>query len=132
MIEAPTMLMQIGAHSREMHFSCEMLEAIRITWPPGARTPKHDHCAGCAFVWVIQGEIFEIREGGKKYHSAGEGGYLLEIPDGKAHIVGNDSEVVAITFHVYVPRLQMREYPDDETDTRLLAQPKTHRPRHQA
>ena len=49
-----------------------------------------------------------------------EGDAFLEVTDETPHIVGNDTEETAITFHVYKPELEMDTFADDEADTAAL------------
>lgn len=89
------------------------IEAVEITWPVGTRTPKHNHHSK-GWVWVLRGRVFEISDGKKNYYQ--EGDSFLEVPNGSTHIVGNDSEEVAVTFHVYKPELEMDIFEDDAAD----------------
>jgi len=66
------------------------------------------------WVWVLRGRVFEILDGKKNYYQ--EGDSFLEVPNGSTHIVGNDSEEVAVTFHVYKPELEMDIFKDDAAD----------------
>jgi hypothetical protein len=62
--------------------------------------------------------VFEIRDGRKTYY--GEGDAFLEVTDETPHIVGNDTNQTAVTFHVYKPELEMDTFADDETDMAAL------------
>ena len=109
--------MQIGGYDRDVRQRCNGLEAIQITWLSGTRTPKHNHHSH-GWVWVLKGRVFEVRNGRKTYF--GEGDAFLEVTDETPHIVGNDTEETAITFHVYKPELEMDVFADDEADTAAL------------
>jgi hypothetical protein len=50
----------------------------------------------------------------KVHHKAGDA--FLEVDREETHIVGNDSNEIAITFHVYQPELQMDMFSDSESD----------------
>jgi len=104
---------QIGGYERNVRQRCNGIEAVELTWSPGARTPKHSHRAH-GWTWVLKGRLFEVRDGIKIYHE--EGASFRERPDGTTHIVGNDSVVPAISFHVYRPELEMDFFIDDESD----------------
>lgn len=93
------------------------IEAVEITWPKGTRTPKHNHRSR-GWVWVLKGRVFEVKDGKKLYY--GEGDAFLEVPNGSTHIVGNDTEEVSITFHVYKPELEMDIFEDSPEDKAAL------------
>ena len=40
----------------------------------------------------------------------------MEVDSEETHIVGNDTEGLAITFHVYQPELQMDMFSDNDAD----------------
>lgn len=112
------MEMRIGGYERLIRQRCNGIEAVQITWPAGTRTPKHSHHSD-GWVWVLKGRVFEVKGGKKIYYE--EGDAILEVPDGATHIVGNDTEEVAITFHVYKPELVMDTFDDDGADKHALA-----------
>ncbi|HEY5047395.1 MAG TPA: hypothetical protein VII49_05190 [Rhizomicrobium sp.] len=60
------------------------------------------------------GEVFEVRNGAKIRYTKGDS--FPEIPFSTVHIVGNDSDLVAVTFHIYLPELAMETFADDESD----------------
>jgi len=105
--------MRIGGYGRNVLYAGNGLEAVVITWPPGTRTPKHDHSSG-GWVWVLKGRIFEVEDGRKRYFNDGD--ELAEVALQTVHIVGNDSDEEAVTFHVYKPELSMTLYPDADAD----------------
>lgn len=109
--------MKIGGYARDVKQRENGLEAVQFTWPSGTRTPKHNHHSR-GWVWVLQGRVFEIRDGQKHYYEAGDA--FLEVADGSLHIVGNDGEETAISFHVYKPELVMDLFEDDESDKQAL------------
>ena len=110
------MTLRIGGYERTVCHRGNGIEAVEITWHPGTRTPKHNHaCKGWA--WVLRGRIFEIKDGRKCYYEAGD--TFSEVHCDQTHIVGNDTHDPAVTFHVYVPELEMQIFPDNEAD--LLA-----------
>jgi hypothetical protein len=57
--------------------------------------PKHNH-GSRGWAWVLQGRVFEVRNGKKLYHAAGDA--FLEVDREDAHIVGNDTNELAVTF----------------------------------
>jgi quercetin dioxygenase-like cupin family protein len=109
--------MKIGGYDRDIRHRANGLEAVQFTWPSGTRTPKHNHHSR-GWVWVLKGRVFEIREGRKYHYEAGDA--FLEVPNGALHIVGNDTEETAVTFHVYKPELEMDLFEDDEADKAAL------------
>ena len=107
------MTLRIGGYERTVCHRGNGVEAVEITWHPGTRTPKHNHaCKGWA--WVLRGRIFEIKDGRKFYYEAGD--TFSEVHCDQTHIVGNDTHDPAVTFHVYVPGLEMQIFLDDEPD----------------
>jgi quercetin dioxygenase-like cupin family protein len=108
--------LRIGAYERTVCRRGNGIEAVEINWHPRTRTPKHNH-ASKGWVWVLKGRIFEIKDGRKNYYEAGD--TFLEVHGEDKHIVGNDTHDPAVTFHVYMPELEMQVFPDSEAD--LLA-----------
>lgn len=111
------MSLHIGGYERIIRHRGNGIEAVQITWYPGTRTPKHNHSSR-GWVWVLQGRIFELKNGKKIYYDAGQ--TFLEVHKKETHIVGNDTKQLAITFHVYQPELQMDTFSDIESDSLLL------------
>jgi quercetin dioxygenase-like cupin family protein len=111
------MELQIGGYERAIRQRANGIEAVEFTWPRGTRTPKHNHHSR-GWVWVLRGRVFEVRDGHKTYYE--EGDAFLEVANGSTHIVGNDTEDVSITFHVYKPELVMDTFDDDESDRQAL------------
>jgi len=87
---------------------------IAAVWRPGQRTAVHDHIAWCV-VGVHRGVEHEIRyrlvdddlvEDG---HTVGAHGSVTVLtPPGDIHAVVNDSDVVAVSLHVYGADLRER------------------------
>jgi hypothetical protein len=48
------------------------------------------------------------------------GDAFLEVDHEEAHIVGNDTNELAVTFHVYQPELRMDTFADSESDLAAL------------
>lgn len=111
------MQFRIGGYERNVRQRANGIEAVEFTWSPGSRTPKHSHRSQ-GWIWVLQGRLFEVRDGVKRYHEAGSS--FVENPDGSTHIVGNDTNATAITFHVYRPELEMELSADDDADRLAL------------
>jgi len=111
------MSLHIGGYERIIRHRGNGIEAVEITWHPGARTPKHNH-GSRGWVWVLQGRIFEVKNGKKIYYDAGQS--FLEVQREETHIVGNDTTQLAITFHIYQPELQMDTFADAESESLLL------------
>ncbi|HUO50108.1 MAG TPA: hypothetical protein VMU25_00845 [Candidatus Paceibacterota bacterium] len=113
------MELKIGGYERDVLRRGGGMEIVEITWPSGTRTRKHNHNAH-GRVRVMRGRIFEIRSGKKVYYEAGEN--FLEIEGDVPHIIGNDSNSVAVTRHIYEPELTMETFEDDANDIAALAQ----------
>ena len=107
------MALTLGGYDRIIRHRGNGIEAVEIVWHPGTRTPKHNH-GSRGWAWVLQGRVFEVRNGKKLYHAAGDA--FLEVDREEAHIVGNDTNELAVTFHVYQPELQMDMFSDSELD----------------
>jgi predicted metal-dependent enzyme (double-stranded beta helix superfamily) len=106
------MALTLGGYDRIVRHRGEGIEAVEIVWHPGTRTPKHNH-GSKGWAWVLQGRVFEVRNGKKVYHVAGDA--FLEVDHEEAHIVGNDTTELAVTFHVYQPELRMDTFSDSES-----------------
>ncbi len=105
---------------RDVRHRAHGIEAVQFTWEPGTRTPKHSHHSR-GVVKIQEGCLFEVKDGVKTYYRAGD--TLLEVPNESIHIVGNDTNTLARSFHIYWPELAMDELPDDDADTAALATP---------
>ncbi len=111
---------QIIRPIRDVRQRLHGIEAVQFTWEPGTRTIKHRHHSR-GIVKIQEGCLFEIKDGVKTYYTAGD--TLLEVPNESVHIVGNDTNRMARSFHVYWPELTMDELPDDDSDAVALATP---------
>ena len=95
------------------------IEVVEITWPPGIKSPPHDHGKSHGLVRVLKGQIFqEIYDKSTRRFLRQErfqtGESFIETPD-IIHIMGNESkQEPAITIHCYMPPLKMNVY--DEVD----------------
>jgi gentisate 1,2-dioxygenase len=78
----------LGGYDRIIRHRGNGIEAVEIVWHPGTRTPKHNH-GSRGWAWVLQGRVFEVRNGKKLYHAAGDA--FLEVDSEEAHTVGNDT-----------------------------------------
>ena len=96
-------------------------DAWLIVWSPGSATGRHDHGDSCGLVRVLRGTLVERAwpeaGGGEHIRRIGRGG-TLSVPRDRSHDVANAGHRVAISLHVYAPRLsQMNFY----TDRRAVA-----------
>ena len=104
-----------NGYKRKVLYANKTVEAIWITWSPGAKSKPHDHGISTGKIWVAKGQIFQkIFDKKTKemknllMYSAGE--TLEETPD-IIHIMGNPSQTEeAETLHVYSPPLKMTDY----------------------
>ena len=86
------------------------VEVVRFVWPPGSRTPNHDHSAS-GIVIVLEGTLYEKKAGQTAHVAAGN--LLVEVEMDVPHIVGNDGAEPAVSIHTYFTRqLRMNKYPD--------------------
>ncbi len=91
-------------------------EVVLIVWPPHSQSPVHDHGKSYGTTIVVKGYIFEEswdKETRKIYirRSYGPAMELRETPS-RIHRIGNDTDEIAVTMHIYHPPLKMRSYPD--------------------
>lgn len=83
---------------------------MALIWHPGQRTPVHGHRTWCAYL-VLQGELREARFAWQADRDCAvltdtvtrQAGQTLAAPAGLAdiHSLGNDSDAVAVSIHVY-------------------------------
>lgn len=84
--------------------------AMLLVWRPGQASPVHGHRTWCAYR-VLEGRLHERHyrwdaAAGLARHVGGaerEAGDLFTVPAGLGHIhaLGNESEAVAVSLHVY-------------------------------
>jgi predicted metal-dependent enzyme (double-stranded beta helix superfamily) len=88
-------------------------DAWLIVWSPGSATGRHDHGDSCGLVRVLRGTLVERAwpEGGGGAHirRIGRGG-TLSVPRDRSHDVANAGHRVAISLHVYAPRLSRMNF----------------------
>ncbi len=109
--------MQSGGYVRAVLYrspdgadGAEGVEIVRIVWPPGSRTPNHDHSA-TGIVIVVEGSLYEKKAGRTARISAGH--TMIEGEVDLPHVVGNDGDAPAVSIHTYFTRrLTMNTYPD--------------------
>jgi predicted metal-dependent enzyme (double-stranded beta helix superfamily) len=91
-----------------------------FVWPPGTRTQIHDHSSWgtyCCAVGSVLEERYEHLDDGSRFNharlkkvwqlswSAGDGASTVLPRDEGIHRVGNPGEEVAISVHLYGPRI---------------------------
>ena len=88
-----------------------------IVWRPGSATGRHDHGRSHGAIRVLRGSLIE-RYWPEENDGAGRirlvrRGATMEVPRGRGHDVGNAGPGLAVSLHVYAPRLaRMNFYPD--------------------
>ena len=106
------------AHSHEgKDHSCSLQVFV---WPPGSATRIHDHCSWgvycCAVGSVLEERYERLDDGSRPDHAhlkkiwqllwSREDGASRVLPhDGGIHRVGNPSDSLAISVHLYGPRI---------------------------
>jgi predicted metal-dependent enzyme (double-stranded beta helix superfamily) len=91
-----------------------------FVWPPGSATRIHDHCSWGVYCCAV-GSVLEVRyerldDGSRPHHAhlkkiwqllwSREDGASRVLPhDGGIHRVGNPSDSLAISVHLYGPRI---------------------------
>lgn len=107
----------VARRDRILDGSCSLQVFV---WPPGSATRVHDHTAWGAFCCVV-GTLLEARyerldDGARPEHARlreawrrtwrkEDGASVFLSHEGGIHRVGNVGDVVAISVHVYGPRL---------------------------
>ena len=99
-------------------------EAWLICWPPGARSPLHDHGGASALATMLSGELHETlqspedqRWSQRVWHAY----EAIELPADTRHEVWNASDVTAYSLHVYAPRLASMTFYERLRDGEVLA-----------
>jgi predicted metal-dependent enzyme (double-stranded beta helix superfamily) len=96
---------------------CRWFELVLVIWPPGSRSPAHDHGESNGLILILWGEIYQkiFQASTLKYQETQRyrcGQWFSEVP-GPVHIMGNDQkESKAVSLHFYLGRLKMTKYPD--------------------
>jgi quercetin dioxygenase-like cupin family protein len=109
------MAIQIGGYEKEsirLHQEGKNDVSI-IDWPPGSRTPAHDHnVPEVTYVLEANPRIYQIVNGEKTYHYQGE---KIIIPVGIIHEVGVDkTDGPAKTLNLCGGHLLMNPYPSSD------------------
>ncbi len=73
-------------------------ERVLIKWPPNSRSQKHDHGNSHGVTYVIEGTVYEMRDGKTICYRTGD--KFTEEPSA-IHIVG--SKTGGLTLHIYRP-----------------------------
>ena len=107
----------------ELRYADDDAEAWLIAWPAGTGLAVHDHSGSEAVVHVVRGHLRE------RYAVAGtdglqtrwlDHGKRVRLPTDHAHEIANDTTGLAVSLHVYSPRLGPLGFRcDDGTDTEL-------------
>ena len=94
-------------------------EVVIIEWPPGAETQWHDHGGAKGIVVVLEGRLREMvceKQQPKNVFRTffrNHGEVFFEMSD-TIHKMKNISPRKAVTAHVYVGKLEMKEYTEEE------------------
>lgn len=92
-------------------------DALWIHWPPGSRSPLHEHGSSGSVVGVLHGTLREL------VHAPGKGvrarrnwmeGIVIDVPEGECHEVRNISNATAATVHVYQSHLSSMTFYERE------------------
>jgi Cysteine dioxygenase type I len=105
----------------------DLFEAWAIGWPAGGRIELHDHGHSHGAVVVAGGSLTEttVRATTRGVtligtRHIGEGEHRIFGPD-FVHDLGNDRDDVAVSVHVYGPRLTSMQYYELDGQGRLVA-----------
>jgi hypothetical protein len=90
-------------------------DAWLIAWTPGSATGWHDHGGSRGMVRILAGMLDERyrTSGGAVRSRLSVSGETMIVPSDRAHDVANPGADIAVSLHVYAPRLvQMNFYPE--------------------
>ncbi len=102
-------------YTRKILFKTKDVEVVLITWPPGSRTPFHDHGKSHGLVRILKGEIAEevfdkkTRKFLRRVVYKKEGA-CFESPDIIHRMLSASKTKIAESIHIYTPRLKMKNY----------------------
>jgi len=109
-------ILAVMNYIREILHKDDKEEEVKITWPVASKSVAHSHGDSYGTIQVLEGEVYENRFDkasgkflGSFIHVKGD--VFQETPD-IIHIVGNKSDTIAITHHVYKPPLTMTHHID--------------------
>jgi hypothetical protein len=94
----------------------EMFEGWVIGWPPGGAIDLHDHGDSAGAVVICRGSLLETRVVRRDVHSMRLETSHLEAGDGAefdarcVHDIVNVTDSLAVSVHVYAPRLRSMTY----------------------
>jgi cysteine dioxygenase len=112
-------------YQREIVYEDESVQVVKITLPPGAETPIHDHGVSIGVVHILSGELSEryYRRQTRDWslwhlYKAGE---TLRESGGHIHKVKNFGIMPLTMLNIYYPPLHMNifeptifDYPGDD------------------
>jgi predicted metal-dependent enzyme (double-stranded beta helix superfamily) len=90
-------------------------EAWLVGWPSGSLAPLHDHgpAAGVAAVWSgVLHESLRPATGGAWRERCWQPGEPMQLERGICHEVRNHGSEIALSVHVYEPRLERMTFYD--------------------
>ncbi|MCB1052226.1 MAG: cysteine dioxygenase family protein [Acidobacteria bacterium] len=107
-------------YDRRVLFTRCDIEAVLATWPPGVFTLPHNHGIHPTFGVVkvltgtIENRIFapdqnRIRPAGISHFQAGD---ILKVPLKLIHAMGNPHSEIAVSLHIYSPKIEQVSYWD--------------------
>jgi len=92
-------------------------DAWLITWAAGSATGSHDHGDSSGIVGLLHGALVErywLDEPAGRARQLRAGGRIL-VPTGRRHDVANTGPGLAISLHVYAPRLARMNFFSERT-----------------
>lgn len=104
-------------------------EAWLLGWPVGEGIELHDHGSSSGALVVVEGTLLEtsieasawIRPGGRLRHLRLSKGDLVTFGPDHIHDVVNGGDCLALSIHVYSPRLQSMTFYENRPDRGLAA-----------
>lgn len=101
---------------RTLLYRDEHVEMLALTWRPGQRSPVHDHGVSTCIVRIVEGvgreHLYRPRAPGKVAREFMTRdltpGVVTRSAGDMTHSLGNDSDDVLVSLHVYAPPLRRR------------------------
>ena len=105
-----------ACYVRTLLYRDEYVEMLALTWKPGQRSPVHDHGDSTCIVRIVEGVAREHLYAPRKPRTANRDywsrelktGVVTHSPGEMTHSLGNDSDDVLVTLHIYAPPLSKR------------------------
>ena len=105
-------------YNRTVVYRDKEVEVVVIVWPPHSKSPIHDHGKSYGTTFVVKGYIYEESwdKATGKIYSHRRFGPTMELRETPYHIhrIGNGTDEIAVTLHIYSPPLKMKFYTEKQ------------------